>query len=111
MIGCPEVQKPLIEPVSQELSGTEHGHTDAVTAIALTDTGLAMSGSLDCTLCVFDIYRPCETMRRIENAHEKVLTPLCGPMNLTIALQPSITLPILHASVTVMPGWKAETTL
>jgi hypothetical protein len=66
------VQQALIEPITPELSGAKLGHTDAVVAIVITDTGLVMTGSMDCSLCVFDINRPSESVRKIENAHDKV---------------------------------------
>lgn len=62
--------------MTAELSGAKLGHTDAVVAMVITDTGFVMTGSLDRSLCVFDISRPAESVRKIENAHDKVSAPL-----------------------------------
>jgi hypothetical protein len=70
------LQKPLMEPVTPELSGAKLGHTDSVAAIVISDAGLVMTGSLDCSLCLFDINRPVESMRKMSKAHEKVRTEL-----------------------------------
>lgn len=74
-----DVQKALIHPITPALSGAVLGHTDAVVAIVITDTGLVMTGSNDRSLCVFDISRPAESVRKIENAHDKVRAPLEPP--------------------------------
>lgn len=70
-------QKPLFKPITASKSGAKIGHNDAVIAIVITDTGWAMTGSLDRSLCIFDICRPAESVRKVENAHEQVSSSDC----------------------------------
>jgi hypothetical protein len=66
-------QEPLLKPIGVNLCPEDpkpkHGHTDAVTAICITDSGAVMTAGLDRRLCVFHVERV-EAMRRVEHAHE-----------------------------------------
>jgi WD domain, G-beta repeat len=69
------VQEPLLEAVegTEAPGGAEglkpqHGHTDAVMAICITDSGAVMTAGLDRRLCVFHFGRP-DAVRRVERAH------------------------------------------
>lgn len=63
------VQEPLLTAIGTPLSGTECGHTGAVTAVVVTDRHQAMSAGLDRALCILMVTKPRESIRKIERAH------------------------------------------
>jgi hypothetical protein len=68
------LQVPLLKPTGSKLVGPEFGHADAVTALVITDRGLAMSAGFDCALCVFSIAKPFKTLHKVQRAHDHGIT-------------------------------------
>lgn len=67
--GDPCAQAALLQPHGPALIGPEHGHTDAVTDLVITDRDMAMTAGLDRALCIFSVSKPRETLRKIDRAH------------------------------------------
>jgi hypothetical protein len=68
------MQVPILKPEGPELAGLEFGHTGAATALVITDRCLGTSAGFDCTLCVFSIAKPQETLCKVEHAHGHGIT-------------------------------------